>query len=69
MFNVQIVGEAVYKLSLDFKEGHPDTAWNMIEKMRHILVHDYYRINLDILWDVIKNDLPSLKSRIEDYLR
>ena len=41
----------------------------MIEKMRHILVHDYYRINLDILWDVIKNDLPSLKSQIEDYLR
>ncbi len=68
VFNIQIIGEAVYKLSSDFKDKHPDTPWNQIEKMRHILVHDYYRINLEILWSVIKKDLPTLKVQVEDYL-
>ena len=42
------MGEAVYKLTKEFKESHTETPWRMIEKMRHILVHDYYQINLDI---------------------
>jgi len=68
IYNVQIVGEAVYKLSHEFKQQHPDTPWAAIEKMRHILVHDYFRINFDILWDVVKKDLPLLKSQVEHYL-
>ena len=66
--NVQVIGEAVYKLSSGFKESHPDTPWQAIEIMRHVLVHDYYQINLDILWDIIKNDLPSLKKQVMGYL-
>lgn len=68
IYNVQIVGEAVYKLSHEFKQQHSDTPWAAIEKMRHILVHDYFRINFDILWDVVKKDLPLLKSQVEHYL-
>lgn len=67
--NVQVIGEAVYKLSPEFKDAHPDTPWAIIEKMRHVLVHDYYQIDFDILWDVIKKDLPALKAQVEDYLR
>lgn len=67
--NVQVIGEAVYKLSLEFKATHPDTPWAIIEKMRHVLVHDYYQIDYDILWDVIKKDLPVLKVQIESYLQ
>ena len=48
---------------------HPDTPWAIIEKMRHVLVHDYYQIDFDILWDVIKKDLPVLKVQIESYLQ
>ena len=65
--NIQIIGEAVYKLSLEFKESHPDTPWAMIEKMRHILVHDYYQISFEILWDIIKKDIPALKNKIQQY--
>ena len=39
--NVEIVGEAAYMLSLDFKAEHTDTPWDQIEKMRHVLVHGY----------------------------
>ena len=69
VYNVQIVGEAVYKLTAEFKEQHPATPWAVIEKMRHILVHDYFRINYDVLWDVIENDIPQLKQQIIAYLK
>lgn len=68
VYNVQIIGEAVYKLTKEFKESHADTPWTMIEKMRHILVHDYYQVNNDILWTVINDDLPMLKGNITEYL-
>lgn len=68
VYNVQIVGEAVYKLTKEFKEFHTETPWRMIEKMRHILVHDYYKINFDILWIVINEDLPILEEQIKKYI-
>ena len=68
VYNVQIVGEAVYKLTKEFKGSHTETPWRMIEKMRHILVHDYYQINLDILWIVINEDLPVLEEQIKKYI-
>ncbi len=68
IYNVQIIGEAVYKLSTDFKGTHQDVPWNLIEKMRHILVHDYFQINVEILWAVIIDDLPELEKHVTDYL-
>lgn len=68
IYNIQIVGEAIYKLTKAFKQEHPDTPWHLIEKMRHILVHDYFRINFDILWIVITEDIPLLKEQVRQYL-
>lgn len=69
VYNVQIIGEAIYKLTQEFKGNHPQTPWRMIEKMRHILVHDYYQINFDILWQVIADDLPVLKKQVIEYIQ
>ena len=69
IYNVQIIGEAVYKLTSDFKSQHSDTPWAAIEKMRHILVHDYFRINFDVLWDVVTKDIPLLKSQVQQYIQ
>lgn len=68
-YNVQIIGEAIYRLSLDFKESHPQTPWKMIEKSRHILVHDYYQVEINILWSIITEDLDPLKSQILTYMK
>ncbi len=68
IYNVQIIGEAVYKLTDDFKISHPQTMWVQIEKMRHILVHDYYHINMDVLWIVVTEDLKPLQEQIKSYL-
>ena len=68
IYNVQIIGEAVYKLSTEFKQKYPETPWAVIEKMRHILVHDYFKINFDVLWDVVMKHIPILKLQVEHYM-
>ncbi len=67
-YNVQCIGESVYKMSQDFKEAHPDVEWHLISGMRHILVHDYYRISFKFLWNVVKQDLKPLQASIEKFL-
>lgn len=67
-YNIQIIGEATYKLTKEFKASHPNTPWAAIEKMRHILVHDYFQVNIRIMWLVISEDIPVLKPQIEKYL-
>lgn len=67
-YNVQIIGEAIYKLTKEFKQEHGKTPWRVIEKMRHILVHDYFQINYDVLWSVIKEDIPMLKEQVQEYI-
>lgn len=67
-YNIQIIGEACYKLSKDFKKEHPATPWNLIEKMRHILVHDYFAVDLEFVWMVVSEDIKVLKPQIEGYI-
>ena len=68
-YNVQIIGEAVYKLTNEYKSSHSETPWRMIEKMRHILVHDYFAVDVDIMWLVIEDDIPVLKQQVEKYIK
>ena len=68
MKNVEIVGEAAYMLTKDFKQAHPDTPWKVIEGMRHILVHDYANIDVEGLYDVAVNDIPILREQVQNYL-
>jgi len=64
-----VIGEAANKLTKDFCDNHPDTPWRSIAGMRHVLVHDYYQIDIDELWDVISVDIPVLKQQINNYLQ
>lgn len=66
--NLEIIGEAAYMLTLEFREAHAETDWKDIIHMRHILVHGYYQIDSRIVWVTIKNDLPTLKTQIGIYL-
>ncbi len=65
---VEIIGEAAYKLTADFKKSHATTPWRDIERMRHILVHGYYQVSPDVVELVIKEDLHALRVQIESYL-
>jgi uncharacterized protein with HEPN domain len=65
---VEIIGEAVYMLTKEFRNAHQEVPWAQIERMRHVLVHGYYTINADDLWATIEEDIPTLKQQIEKLL-
>ena len=64
IYNLQCIGESVYKLSREYIASHSAIDWQAIEGLRHVLVHDYYRVNMETVWGILKQDLPLLK----DYL-
>lgn len=61
---IQIVGEAARMVSADTKEAHLVIPWYEIIGMRHRLVHEYFHVNLDSVWEVIQNDLPRLVEQL-----
>lgn len=67
--HVEMIGEAVYMLTADFRNSHKELPWRDIESMRHVLVHGYYAINPNQLWQVIEQDIPVIKPQIERYLK
>ncbi len=66
---LQVFGEAAFKLPKELQDRHPEVPWDDIIGMRHILVHDYFRVDLDLVWSVVQNDLPALKSKLQSILR
>lgn len=64
----EIIGEAAYKLTDELKDSHPEVPWNVIKGMRHYLVHEYYQVSKEGLWDTLTNDLPELRPYIVKYI-
>ena len=69
MKHVEIIGEAVYKLTFEYRANHPVVNWGDIERMRHILVHGYYKVRPKQLWETIAFDIPNLKPIIEQLIQ
>jgi uncharacterized protein with HEPN domain len=61
----EIIGEAVGKLPDDLKRDAPGVAWQDIKDFRNLLIHEYFGVDLAIVWHVIKNDLPDLLKQVE----
>ncbi len=62
--NLEIVGEAAYLLTKDFKQENTVIEWAEIIGMRHILVHGYYQIKDEIVWATIETELKPLKDKV-----
>ena len=62
--NIEVVGEAVKNLSTEITEAHPGIAWSQIARMRDKIAHHYFRINLDVVWKTVTDDLPALRPQI-----
>jgi len=63
--SLEIIGEAVKSLSIDFKKRYPDIQWKKIAGMRDKIIHYYFGVNWDIVWATIQDKIPELKERIE----
>ncbi len=62
------MGEAVKKVSSDTREKYPEVPWKDIAGMRDRVVHDYFGISLDIVWDVVVTHIPSLRDKLRQVL-
>jgi uncharacterized protein with HEPN domain len=67
--NLQIVGEAARALPEDIRALAPDVPWPKVIGMRNVLVHGYFEIDTDIVWEAATRDLPDLRSAIDGLLR
>ncbi len=66
---IEIIGEAAKKLSVDFKNKYSDIPWRQIAGMKDKLIHGYFGVDLDAVWDTATIDVPSLKERLEEILK
>ena len=62
---LEIIGEAARNLSESFQEQHFEIPWYKVKAMRNVLIHEYFGINLKVVWDTCKNDIPALKNFVE----
>lgn len=62
---LEIIGEAAARLSDDFKAAHPDIAWRDLTGMRNILAHGYFRVDNDLMWAAITQDVPALRRSLQ----
>ena len=63
--NLEVIGEAVKNLSPDFRQEHEDFDWTRIAGLRDRLIHQYFSVDWDILWNIIQERLPVLKVQIK----
>ena len=66
--NLQILAESTQRLSEQIKATQPAIPWKQIEGFRHRLVHDYFKIDLEIVWRVIETHLPQLKTAVAEMI-
>ena len=66
--DIEIVGEAATRVSEDIQRAHFEIPWSDIIGMRHRLIHAYFEINLDVIWETVVTDLPPLILTLENIL-
>lgn len=67
--SVEVIGEATKKLPASLKDKYPNIPWKNMAGMRDKLIHEYFGVDLEILWMVIKKDLPSIKSDVRNIVK
>ncbi len=66
--NVEIIGEAAKNLSEEICQANPQLPWRDIMRMRDKIVHHYFRVNLNVIWQTVTEDVPHLKIEVQKIL-
>ena len=66
---IEVIGEAAKQISEKFRNAHATVEWKKIAGTRDILIHAYFSVDIDLVWDIIRDDLPKLKEKLSVILR
>lgn len=66
--NLEIIGEATKKISKEVKTQNQTLPWHEMAGLRDVLIHDYFGVDLTIVWNVVANELPDVKKKVADIL-
>ncbi len=66
--SIEIIGEAVKNLSPSFRSAHSDIDWKKISGMRDRVIHQYFSVDYDLIWDAVNHKLPDIRKRIKGIL-
>lgn len=66
---LEIIGEAVKNIPEDFKKKHPEVEWRKVAGTRDVLIHGYFGVDVNLVWDIAKHNIPELKAKIQKILK
>jgi uncharacterized protein with HEPN domain len=66
--NLEVIGEAVKKLPEDLRAQHSAVEWKKIAGLRDILIHEYFGLDAEIVWDIVQNKVPALDREVRTML-
>ncbi len=67
--NLEVIGEASKQIPADIKKEFKDIEWKKISGLRDILIHAYFGVDIQIIWDITQNNVPLLKKNLQTYLK
>lgn len=63
--HLEIIGEAASQLSAEYKNAHSEIPWRRVSDFRNVLIHEYFAIDPQLVWEIIEKDIPTLKQQIQ----
>jgi len=66
--NIRVIGEAVRGVTESTRQKHPEIPWSKISGTRDRVIHGYFHVDLDIVWDIVETELPRLRHQVADLL-
>jgi uncharacterized protein with HEPN domain len=64
LYNLTIIGEAIHGIPAEIEANHPEIPWSEVRGMRNVIIHEYFQVNMSIIWQTIQEDIVLLKSSL-----
>jgi uncharacterized protein with HEPN domain len=66
--SLEVIGEATKRVPAEIRDANPHVEWRSMARMRDRLIHDYFGVDLDIVWDVLQTKVPALRDAVREIL-